>query len=561
MRKTVRVTALRVAFAFLAVTLVGGGWWYVTVRRRNWPLREALHCPIVATPLSLSLPDSSLPPAPGVIQPVVPYLSQTASGSVVWEAEWANRITGTFEVLPCRGAGGNLALWAREGTGRNNQDGYVPPQYPYVDPGIADYYVRLPRGGRYHLFLRIWASDACGNSCWVGVDPQSRTDLHYFPGGVTGRFGASHYHWPEVMFHRWLWINDEGRCYRLEAGLHRLRVEVREDGFAIDQIALVPAHRAWPQTLLAPTLVPGWPDSALTNVLSTTTPSTRKTGTLTPFDARFAVDNHCLADGSPVVRGWLWLRSNTEAPQTLSVTLSCKQARIAPASVFRCRLTRRSPFGWLPVTARFPASVKRSCFDLTVTAVSDAVPTLTVSRSCRLQRPLDWWVAGPFPDSAAAVVDQSLAPAASIDLSRPPVPQVPPANWRRAHAPEHFDKFGALDFNLLFGHQEHALAYAVTRLRVDRSGRYGLVAAADDQLRLWCDGDMLLTENRCRPLTDVIQKIVVPLDRGVHLLVARVTQHTRYWQLLVRFEDEHWNPTQKVFGLQMGRKAIGVGSP
>ena len=104
-------------------------------------------------------------------------LTVDSASWLVWEAEWVNRLTGTYELLPDNKCSGNAALWTREGTGRHNGDSCTElPKNPAIEMGLAEYgfYVACP--GDYSLFMRIRALDACSNSCWfirkpLGVSP------------------------------------------------------------------------------------------------------------------------------------------------------------------------------------------------------------------------------------------------------------------------------------------------------------------------------------------------------------------------------------------------------
>jgi len=487
---------------------------------------------------------------PATVIPATPALNRDPDGTLLWEAEWANRVTGSFACLPSVGASGGVALWEREGTGRNNGLEYVPPNKPNVALGLADYYLDLPRGGWYRLLMRLWTAGACSNSCWVGVDTD--TNLQYFPGGLKGRFGQAHYHWPERMCYRWLWIDDEGSVYRLERGPHRLRIDVREDGIGIDQIALVPVGRSWPIGTPASTVLPGrgkWPADVR---LSPDTPSTRASNVATPFDGFLAVDNHCLTpDAAPATTGWLWLRANVPDPQQLTVKLTCPGATLTPTRALRCGLSGATPFARVPLKVTFPATTERRGFALVATITSAACPGLTVVRSCRLERPLDWWAVGPLSPEQAGAVEGALLAATTVDVTRSPVLALPDLKWVRVNAPEHYDAFGAVDLGRLFGPQEHRVAYVATQIRVRASGRYSLLAASDDSLRLLCDGKTLLDLQHWAPLTDDVRRYSIALDKGAHLLVARVTQETSCWQMLVRFENPNGNPTGEVVGLVM----------
>lgn len=475
-------------------------------------------------------------------------LANRDDGVIVWEGEWANRMTGTFEILPGEDTGRDAALWVREGTGRNNGGRFVVPHHPYVDLGVADWFVDIPSTARYKLYMRIWALDQCGNSCWVGFDTEN--DLHYFPGGREGTYGANHYHWPEAMYRRWLWIEDEGTVYTLAAGLHRLHVEVREDGFAIDQIALVPENAAEPVGVLQATTVPGSGGLPDDMPLSESGMSARATPVTTPVDAFLAVQHHLLApDDAPFAEGFLSLRLNTQHEVPVTVRLESDSATFSPRNAFSCSLTQDRPVAQLPFRAKFSGNAPRRPYDLRAVVTSERYPELTITRTVRVERPLDWWALGPLTSREDRAVGIALKKASRLDVTRSPLPDKPMLAWTRARVPEHFDAFGALDLNEMFGKQENCTAYIATRIHVGKSGAYRVAAAGDDTLRLRLNGALLVDDNRHAPLTDSIRSYPVTLPDGDHLLVGRVTQNGRWWQAFVQFHGTDDKPTADVTGL------------
>ena len=485
-----------------------------------------------------------------VVAPAV-QLAPRADGTIAWEAEYANRVTGTFAVLPSTDTSGGFALWCREGQGKNNTMPYQEWTDTVVDQGIADYYLEIPKDGEYRLYARFWALDKCGNSVWVGFDTDSA--LTYFPGGESGRYGAGNAYWPEAMYLRWLWIDDEGTTYRLKAGPHRFRIEVREDGVAFDQFALVPVGAPEPTGLLTPTLLPGtgaWPKDV--RIVADRT-STRQSNTPTPIDCFFAVNQRLLLpDTQPAVSGWLCLRLNDANAREVTVTLATDGGTFLPDAQLRVALSLAAPLAIVPVQATFPAGSPRRAIDLTATVTCPAWPSLKVERNCRVTRPLDWWALGPFHDSEEYQVGRALAGVTSIDPARPPLATNPRLVWTRVLAPQHYDAFGAVDLNLLFGKQENATAWLATRIRVKRSGNYLVHAGGDDTLRLELDGRRIVDEQAHTPLTASAQPFPVRLEAGDHLLVGRVEQLQRWWQMIVEFQAADGSPTADVEGLPLG---------
>ena len=89
---------------------------------------EMLERPIVQGPVEtpgLVTEEPAQPAYDVVARP--PVIVTSTDRSVIWEAEWANVIRGTFECLPAQDAGGGMAVWAMEGTGRNNGSTALDP--------------------------------------------------------------------------------------------------------------------------------------------------------------------------------------------------------------------------------------------------------------------------------------------------------------------------------------------------------------------------------------------------------------------------------------------------
>ena len=83
-----------------------------------------------------------------------------------------------------------------------------------------------------------------------------RSRFHYFPGDRYGPHGINRYHWPESMYKRWLWMSDTPITVILEEGEQTVSIGVREDGAAIDQVALVPVDAPAPEGILKPNVLP-----------------------------------------------------------------------------------------------------------------------------------------------------------------------------------------------------------------------------------------------------------------------------------------------------------------
>ena len=87
--------------------------------------------------------------------------------------------------------------------------------------GSAVLHADVPQAGTYHVWLRTFWRDSCSNSLSLVVDES--------PVRVVGQ---------DAVYNTWHWV--VAGSYGLSAGTHRLAVHEREDGVALDQIALTP---------------------------------------------------------------------------------------------------------------------------------------------------------------------------------------------------------------------------------------------------------------------------------------------------------------------------------
>ena len=521
---------------------------YVQWRHFRKAPRETESRPVVLTPgsdsgtaqHSFALQDEPMegeasPSRRGELTIIRPRLSPRADGVIVWEAEWANGITGSYECLPAKDTGGGFALWSRQGSGRSQQMHYHRPHRRDGDLGTAEYWFTLAEPGKYRLYMRIRAPDHCGNSCWVGMDRRRR--LHCFPDGFDSDFDGRRLHWPEKMFRRWLWLEDAGRLFALEAGRHFLRVEVREDGMAIDQVALVPDGADEPSGVQQPTMIPRGPNDVVPVCL--------------------AVNHQCLPrSGEATAHGHLWFRSNSATGLPLVVRLAAGDAKIGPATEVRCELGPDAPFAYLPVSVTLGEPARLEVVELTATASTPCYGGMQVSAApCRIERPFEWWALGPLDPPADALSGRILMAAETIDFRKAPIAGRPELTWREVESPAHFGHLGTIDLVKVFGLHENCTAYLATVIEVEEAGSYRVTAAGDDTLALQCDGANVVRHEYERTITDTLRPVELKLSAGKHLLVVRVGQRAGAWQMLVRFEGRDGSVAQGITGvIRLGRK-------
>ena len=85
-------------------------------------------------------------------------VAPVAAEALVFEAEHANLIEPPMELMEHPEASGGICLRVREGAGRGTASAF--------SYGMALYHLRIPRGGSYRLWVRVYFPDECSASFW-----------------------------------------------------------------------------------------------------------------------------------------------------------------------------------------------------------------------------------------------------------------------------------------------------------------------------------------------------------------------------------------------------------
>lgn len=477
----------------------------------------------------------------------------------MFEAEHATAVSGVWELRSSPGDSGDAVLFVGEGTGRNNGyrliercpttrlHGDVPPGLPRGEfaltpdfqtrlpvvratsgAGQAVYEFTVPRDGSYTLWARCWSMDECGNSCWVGFDDQSAA---YFP---EGNHGAANYIWDDGSYRRWLWLRLPG--VQLRAGRRRMNVDIREDGFRVDQWALLPPGAAHPQGLLEP-----------------------NTTVLPPEHPWLRADpaSQLIRPGRTTAVG-VWIRRGQHAaPQgQLQLTLpggaSCEPAPETVAFAQTDALVNRE------LRIACPAGLPRGEHEIRVRLrPPDAQQEATdLSTELRLSRPFAWQVLAPLTrirtrHSSRSTFFRWGNTRRSYTTTGGFVPP-PPTEWPAADAvvrgpygtvrwqssddrEQWFTPYGFLDFPQGLGRSvSSGTARIRTTVQAPAAGTYAVLVWADDQARVWVNGREALTRYSGGPATDEIDVAFVHLNRGPNTIAAAINQYASYWQFRIR---------------------------
>ena len=438
------------------------------------------------------------------------------------------KLPGTWELRADPDSSGGAVFFVGEGTGRNNTGTYYPPRQSFI--GRAVYVIDIPEAGTYTLWGRCWSTDQCSNSCWVGFDDGTPV---YFP---EGQEGAASFVWSADRYLNWLWLKLPP--VRLSAGRHRMRLEVREDGFKIDQWALMPAGGPQPSGKLEPNAHPVGPEEVWMRV-----------------DPRSRVVH---AGGRDVVSVWFRKRTSrglkgrleVAAPEGVGVSPRRPELSLAADEVL----------GRIDVTLRHPEDFPRGehAYRFTFTPEGGGEGNRPLVAQIRLSRPFLWEVLAPLPfrggegaehrDRMRLTVVPSSPPPASWpgrgDEVRGPVGSTKlsgrrgltgPVRWRKARELDRwFTPYGFLDFGQALGSVRNAKAYARTTVTAPEAGIYLFEVLSDDESCMWVNGRLVYRNPRRQPAADHYGKVSVKLKKGLNDIALAVRQWSGSWEMRVR---------------------------
>lgn len=140
---------------------------------------------------------------------------------ICFEAESAHKIEPPVKLDSDSGASGGKCLHIPDKAGK-------PPEVL----GKAVFRFRVDEPGTYHLWVRTWWLDQCGDSFSVTMDKELKPSLEGAY-ALTGNPKKERWHWVALR------KDGEALKFRLKKGLHTLEIGNREDGPKFDQVLLL----------------------------------------------------------------------------------------------------------------------------------------------------------------------------------------------------------------------------------------------------------------------------------------------------------------------------------
>ncbi len=151
-----------------------------------------------------------------------------------------------------------------------------------------------------------------------------------------------------------------------------------------------------------------------------------------------------------------------------------------------------------------------------------------------------WMVIGAFNNDQNVGFDEAYAPESEIDYEKSYDSKRWQIKWRRL---EYFGLDGAVNFNKIFYPADWGVAYALTFVYSPHGGLYAVRLGADDNVKLWLNDGLLLSEDSLK--ASALDQFVVAarLHAGWNKLLVKVGQKNGSWKLLLRITNADGSPS------------------
>lgn len=418
-------------------------------------------------------------PAPGGEARLAP-----GQRSICFEAERGVWLHGNFEIAPFEGGADaehgtpveGKGRWLRNAEGAGGNHDWLGGENGSIDIGRVEYPVIVPAPGRWVLWARAWWMDKCGDSFFFRL---GRGDRRGMPVGEDGHH--------EGRYRRWVWERSEPFEIR-RAGAHRLEIEAREDGIRIDRMALLPAGER---------------------------PAADRASDFDPLAA--APDGASLwvsrdsevAGSSGEVRGSVFVERLGPAPLEGTLAISAEDCRVEPGAQTPLFLDGEDRVREVPFRVTFPPDAP--CRERVLRAALGAGEAVVI-----VEKPWPWEIAGPFRPRGEGEEREA---------------EIPPEAWRRFPPEAICNSHKTIDLERAFGNGASGAARLRCRFEALEDFEGLLLLNADDQARVWIDGEVAVEETRSAPAEGFLARRRLPVSKGIHRAEALVRQQ--------EFEDGH----------------------
>ena len=439
------------------------------------------------------------------------------AATLCFEAELADELDFPFEIAEIEGASGGLAISTPEGSGSNEAMG--------GRRSAAVYRIPIPKDGIYLVLLRVRWNGVCSNSLLLTVDKGERQVV------------------ADNALERWHWV--VSNPWTLKAGLTELRIENREDGILVDQIALTTEKLEPDEGTLEANLIPGPADDARVplRLFAGTGPEGAQDRKGPDFfmshDAErvTALDPaRCLVLRPPASLPLrLWVRGSAHADETARVSVHTEApVRIKPQAEQTFTAGKAKLLVRLAFDLSADANAPRSAWPLFV-RLHHADGRIE-GQKIVLVRPFEWLVTNAMGCPEPTGIDTPSPVEPHLERGFPGA--APGIDWKVA-PDDAVTPLGLLDMRRAVADRTHVMAYAYTALDSPDAGEYLLDVRHDDMIRIWVNGKAVFTSTRCAP-ADLTRRLVkVSLRKGANDVLVKICQRRNFWEfgLQVRTVD------------------------
>jgi hypothetical protein len=412
--------------------------------------------------------------------------------------------------------------------------------------GKAFYPFRLAKPMTLRSYFHIrWTDDMvgsadCNNSWFAGFDDR--------PAEVVGN---------EEWYTRWFW--EEGPVVKLSAGVHWLRVELREDGPVMDKAVLVPSGEAADDE--------GWTRMKPLEFgpFAGVAPPTDPQNLVRDVEV-FALPTGSLAIGRGHVNEFTVCASwqgKSGAGFSGTIDVKCPTAPGLTVEGDRelvCGPER--PFCRNIVRLTFPEGASRRAHPVVV-SVKDAGGAVVFRDETEFIKGYAWAFLGPFADKNAGRrnvfrgkgdLDKLDAPCDKdpLRIARMATPEelgvagLPMARgrkleWKVVSDGSCYDWTGAIDLIKVFGRTDSAFAYAVTWIDAETELHHrSFNFQGDDSGWCWVNGTTIAVLPVDLPKEANRLWSSAALHPGANAVVVKLTQNVHYWGFRFDVIDWHW---------------------
>ena len=521
--------SLLLVFAFLAVRLLGPDGMHDTggeKRPARW-IRQPDNAGQAAAPA----PSGDAAPAGTMSAPSAPFaIDTTRPVRISWPLDIGPDLNGPPD-------GPATCLRARQGVNELQSPGQ----------GRALYGFRLEQAGRYQSWLRVrWVDDGvgsvqCNNSWFVRIDDGPATPVDNKTDHTT-----------------WSWR--KGPLADLDAGVHWLTVELREDGTRLHKAVFL---RAGPRP--NPAKLDSVPVTDIAGFAGMR-PAGQEQARIQEAEF-FALPTDSLVVGSGHVNeitvGASYQGRHPEGFRG-TIEVLCPSApglTVRGEPTIAC--TPTVPFTRKALRIEFPDDAPHR-IHRTEIRIRDARGEIVARDEIRFVKAWDWAFLGPFKDpggnpkqvyrftGSLSATDQpcdaspariaARTPPAALGLAALPLASGPaPPTWREVTDGSCYDWTGAVDLSKVYGHVTGAFAYAVSWIRTEGPLHHrSFVFQADDSGWLWMNKRLLVAMPSDLPREAQRLWVSAQLAKGANPVVVKLTQNARYWGFRLDVVDWHW---------------------